>query len=79
MTSLGDEPPITLYERKILSEPDGHFCADWDFLTVSALTPEYDCCTCSGKSRLGRLLNWLYMFRWNFRDTIRCWRRSHRI
>lgn len=56
-------PPITKREARVLKQPDGHWCMDWDGLAVSALTIEYDSCACSGKSKLGRVLNWFVM-RW---------------
>ena len=55
------------YERKVISQIDGHYCADWDELAVSAWTPEYDCCVCFKKTWLGRIVNWLYMHWFNFR------------
>jgi hypothetical protein len=42
---------------KILKQIDGHCCYDWDGLPVSAWTPEYDCCMCFKKSRLGKIIN----------------------
>ncbi len=56
------------YERgRILRGPDCHYCYDWDGLPISACTPEYDCCVCYKKTRLGRLVNWLYMWHFNRR------------
>lgn len=57
--------PVSIRDRETLRETDGHFCYDWDGLTVSAWTPEYNCCTCITKSRLGRLINRLCCVRYN--------------
>jgi len=67
---------LTAYEKKVLSEQDGHFCYDWDGLTVSALTPEYGCCVCYPKSWQGRVLNWLFMLWWNLSARIVCGRKG---
>lgn len=53
-------------EAEVLNQIDGHYCPDWDYLEVSARTPEYDCCLCT-KTRLGRLVNWFYMLKFNWR------------
>ena len=54
-----------LWEKKTLGEIDGHYCMDWDGLPVSAWTNEYTCCCCSGKSRLGRVIGWFVLQRFN--------------
>lgn len=59
-------PPVTERERKILAETDGHWCIDWDGLAVSAWTTEYDCCVDYPKSRMGRMINWFVIKRFNF-------------
>lgn len=46
----------------VLYGPDSHWCFDWDGLPVSACTPEYDCCTCSRRTWLGKLVNKVYMW-----------------
>ena len=62
--------PITMTEqmsrdRRVAGQIDGHYCADWDELAVSAWCPEYDCCVCFPKSRLGLAINWFVMKRFN--------------
>ena len=54
------------WERKVVSQIDGHYCYDWDELPVSAWTCEYSCCGDFEKSRLGRVINWFVMLRFNF-------------
>lgn len=60
-----DIPPANARELKVLNQIDGHWCDDWDGLAVSASTPEYQCCGCYPKSRLGRIANWFFMFYFN--------------
>ena len=43
---------IMVQEKKIAGQIDGHYCADWDEMAVSAWTPEYDCCSDFKKTRL---------------------------
>lgn len=52
-------------DRKICAQTDGHYCYDWDDMAVSAWATEYDCCSDYPKSRLGRLINWLVMLRFD--------------
>lgn len=58
-------PQWEAIEAKVVKQIDGHWCNDWDGLAVSAWTPEYDCCTDFKKTRLGRLVNWFCMKRFN--------------
>ena len=53
-------------ESRVANQIDGHYCMDWDEMAVSAWTPEYDCCCDFEKSRLGRIINWYVMLRFNF-------------
>lgn len=64
------ERDCVLWRGQVLHGPDGHWCADWDGLPISAFTPEYDCCT-EEKTFLGRVCGWLYMRYWNFLDSVR--------
>lgn len=52
-------------DMKVTKQTDGHFCADWDYMSVSAWTVEYECCVDFPKSRLGRIINWFVMLRFN--------------
>jgi hypothetical protein len=53
-------------EQKVVKQLDGHFCVEWDGLAVSAWTCEYDCCIDFPTTRLGRIINWFVMAKFNF-------------
>jgi len=53
-------------EAEVAAQVDGHYCADWDEMAVSAWTLEYDCCICYKKSLLGRVINWFVKARYDF-------------
>jgi hypothetical protein len=55
-------------DRMVLSQIDGHYCADWDELPVSSLTLEYTCCVCYPKTLRGRLCNYVFMLWFNWRE-----------
>ena len=52
-------------DKIVASQIDGHYCPDWDEMAVSAWTMEYDSCTCAGKTRLGRAINRVMVWRFN--------------
>ena len=56
---------VESHEQWQASRIDGHYCNDWDGLAVSAWTPEYDCCADFKKTRRGRIINRLCMWRFN--------------
>lgn len=56
---------IEAREMKVVLQIDGHYCHDWDGLAVSAWTMEYDACTDYQKTRLGRAINRVVVWRWN--------------
>lgn len=58
--------PISYRDAEVLKQTDGHFCWEWDGLAVSAWTQEYDSCICFRKSRLGRVINQICAWRFNF-------------
>jgi len=50
--------------------PDAHWCSDCDGLPIDCLTPEYDCCRWEKKTRLGKLLNKLFMLWFNLNEMV---------
>lgn len=56
-------PDVDVRDAKVCAEIDGHWCYDWDGLAVSAWTTEYDACVDFKKTRLGRVINWFVMRR----------------
>ena len=64
MKSKDVETNMPIYERRVLCQRDGHYCPEWDYLAVSAWTPEYDSCLCD-KTRLGRIIGRFAAWRFN--------------